>query len=157
MISNLAIRRPVTTGMFFIAIGMLGVVSLGRLSVELMPEVVFPEIFIVANKSAMSPEQIEREVVMPIEEEVGKLENVVQIDSQSRLANGRVTIAYEPSTDMRVAELQVNRRMSQLLPTLPEQTTLTVQRFDTSILTSAVMTLQVLGTGDLNWLRDFTG
>jgi|TARA_B100000678_G_scaffold216849_1_gene184165 multidrug efflux pump subunit AcrB/ABC-type multidrug transport system ATPase subunit len=156
MISNLAIRRPVTTGMFFIAIGMLGVVSLGRLSVELMPEVVFPEIFIVANKSAMSPEQIEREVVMPIEEEVGKLENVVQIDSQSRLANGRVTIAYEPSTDMRVAELQVNRRMSQLLPTLPEQTTLTVQRFDTSILTSAVMTLQVLGTGDLNWLRDFT-
>ena len=45
MISNLAIRRPVTTGMFFIAIGMLGVVSLGRLSVELMPEVVFPEIF----------------------------------------------------------------------------------------------------------------
>ncbi|SUZ77033.1 uncharacterized protein METZ01_LOCUS29887, partial [marine metagenome] len=142
--------------MFFIAIGMLGVVSLGRLSVELMPEVVFPEIFIVANKSAMSPEQIEREVVMPIEEEIGKLENVVQIDSESRLANGRVTIAYEPSTDMRVAELQVNRRMSQLLPTLPEQTTLTVQRFDTSILTSAVMTLQVLGAGDLNWLRDFT-
>ena len=64
MISNLAIRRPVTTAMFFIAIGMLGVVSLGRLNVELMPEVVFPEIFIVANQSAMSPEQIEREVVM---------------------------------------------------------------------------------------------
>ena len=92
MISNLAIRRPVTTAMFFIGVGLLGVVSLGRLNVELMPEVVFPEIFIVANQRTMSPEQIEREIVMPIEEEVGKLENVVQIDSQSRLSNGRVTI-----------------------------------------------------------------
>ena len=84
MISNLAIRRPVTTAMFFFGVGLLGVVSLGRLNVELMPEVVFPEIFIVANQRTMSPEQIEREIVMPIEEEIGKLENVVQIDSQSR-------------------------------------------------------------------------
>ena len=93
MISNLAIRRPITTAMFFIGVGLLGIVSLGRLNVELMPEVVFPEIFIVANQRTMSPEQIEREIVMPIEEEVGKLENVVQIDSQSRLSNGQVTIA----------------------------------------------------------------
>jgi len=156
MISDVAIRRPVTTAMFFIAIGMMGVVSLGRLNVELMPEVVFPQIFVIASQRTMSPEQIEREVVMPIEEEIGKLENVVQIDSQSRLANGQVTISYEPSTDMKFAELQVNRRMGQLLPNLPDQTTLLVQRFDTSLLTSAVMTLQVLGAGDLNWLRDFT-
>jgi len=156
MISDLAIRRPVTTVMFFIGIGMMGVVSLGRLNVELMPEVVFPQIFIVASQRTASPEQMERDVVMPIEEEIGKLENVVQIDSQSRLGSGTVTISYEPSTDMKFAELQVNRRMGQLLPTLPAQTTLNVQRFDTSILTSAVMTLQVLGAGDLNWLRDFT-
>ena len=90
MISNLAIRRPITTAMFFIGVGLLGIVSLGRLNVELMPEVVFPEIFIVANQRTMAPEQIEREIVMPIEEEVGKLENVVQIDSQSRLSNGQV-------------------------------------------------------------------
>ena len=156
MISNLAIRRPVTTVMFFVGIGMMGVVSLGRLNVELMPEVVFPQIFIVASQRTASPEQMERDVVMPIEEEIGKLEGVVQIDSQSRLGTGMVTIAYEPSTDMKFAELQVSRRMGQLLPNLPAQTTLNVQRFDTSILTSAVMTLQVLGAGDLNWLRDFT-
>jgi len=156
MISNLAIRRPVTTAMFFIGIGMMGAVSLSRLRVELMPEVVFPQIFIIATQRVASPEQIERDVVTPIEEEVGKLEDVVQIDSQSRLGNGMVTISYEPATDMRFAELQVNRRMGRLLPNLPEQTAITVQRFDTSQLLSAVMTLQVLGEGDLNWLRDFT-
>ena len=60
-----------------------------------------------------------------------------------------MTISYEPSTDMKFAELQVNRRMGQLLPNLPAQTTLVVQRFDTSILTSAVMTLQVPTTSML--------
>jgi len=155
MISNFAIRRPVTTAMFFVGIAMLGVVSLGRLNVELMPEVVFPQIFIAVGQPTLSPEQVERDLVMPIEEEIGKLENVVQIDSQSRLGAGTVSISYEPSTDMKFAELQVTRRMGQLLPNLPLQTSLTVQRFDTSILTSAVMTLQVLGEGDVNWLRDF--
>ena len=155
MISNLAIRRPVTTAMFFIGIGMLGVVSLGRLNVELMPEVVFPQIFVAVSQPTLSPEQVERDLVMPVEEEIGKLENIVQIDSQSRLGAGTVSISYEPSTDMKFAELQVNRRMGQLLPNLPDQTNLVVQRFDTSILTSAVMTLQVLGEGDVNWLRDF--
>jgi len=156
MISDLAIRRPVTTAMFFIGIAMLGVVSLGRLSVELMPEVVFPQIFVVVNQRTLSPDQVEHDLVMPIEAEIGKLENVVQIDSQSRLGNGAITVSYEPSTDMKFAELQINRRMAQLLPNLPAQTALTVQRFDTSVLTSAVMTLQVLGEGDVNWLRDFT-
>ena len=156
MISALAIRRPVTTAMFYIGIGMLGFVSLSRLNVELMPEIVFPQIFIVANQRTLSPEQVERDLVMPIEGEIGKLADVVQIDSTSRLANGTVTVSFEPSTDMKFAELQVQRAMTQLQPNLPEQTTLTVQRFDTSVLTSALMTLQVLGEGDINWLRDFT-
>ncbi len=156
MISALAIRRPVTTAMFYIGIGMLGFVSLSRLNVELMPEIVFPQIFIIANQRTLSPEQVERDLIMPIEGEIGKLADVVQIDSTSRLANGTVTVSFEPSTDMKFAELQVQRAMAQLLPNLPEQTTLTVQRFDTSVLTSALMTLQVLGEGDINWLRDFT-
>ncbi len=156
MISKLAVDRPVTTSMFFIALGMLGVVSLGRLDVELMPEVVFPQIFVSVSQPTLSPEQVERDLVMPVEEEIGKLEGVAQIDAQARLGTGTVTVSYQPATDMKFAELQVSRRMGQLLPNLPERTQLTVQRFDTSVTSSAVMTLQVLGEGDLNWLRDFS-
>ena len=156
MISKLAVDRPVTTSMFFIALGMLGVVSLGRLDVELMPEVVFPQIFVSVSQPTLSPEQVERDLVMLVEEEIGKLEGVAQIDSQARLGTGTVTVSYQPAIDMKFAELQVSRRMGQLLPNLPERTQLTVQRFDTSVTSSAVMTLQVLGEGDLNWLRDFS-
>ena len=81
---------------------------------------------------------------------------MAQIDSQARLGTGTVAVSYQPATDMKFAELQVSRRMGQLLPNLPERTQLTVQRFDTSVTSSAVMTLQVLGEGDLNWLRDFS-
>ena len=154
-LSALAIRRPVTTAMFFIGSGLLGLVSLSRLSVELMPEVVFPQIFVVANQRTMSPEQVERDLLIPIEGAIGKLEGVVSIESNASQSRATVTISYEPATDMRFAELQVQRQMGRLHPTLPEQTTLVVQRFDISVLTSSVMELQVLGAGDLNWLRDF--
>ena len=66
---SLAIRRPVTTAMFFLGVGLLGLVSLERLQVELMPEVVYPEIFIGLNLQGTSPEQVERDLVVPVEGE----------------------------------------------------------------------------------------
>ena len=71
-LANFSIRRPVTTAMFFLAVSLLGLISLGRLQVELMPEVVYPEIFVTISQQGMSPGQIERDLVMPIEEEVGQ-------------------------------------------------------------------------------------
>ncbi|MFQ5742478.1 MAG: efflux RND transporter permease subunit [Acidobacteriota bacterium] len=155
-LSALAIRRPVTTAMFFVGCGLLGLVSLYRLRVELLPEPVYPEIFVVVTQRAASPEQVERDLLMPIEEEIGKLEGVAQIESSATLSRGIVRVSYAPRTGMKFALLQVQRHMGRLQPSLPEQTTINVQRFDTSALTSAVMELQVLGEGDLNWLRDFT-
>ena len=45
-LSSFSIRRPVTTAMFFLAVSLLGVISFDRLNVELMPEVIYPEIFV---------------------------------------------------------------------------------------------------------------
>ena len=117
MISNLAIRRPVTTGMFFIGIGMLGVVSLGRLNVELMPEVVFPQIFVVATQPTLSPEQVERDLVMPVEEEIGKLENVVQIDSQSPAPVSQLLLA--PRLFDQNPPHRLGRRRKEVAATVP--------------------------------------
>ncbi|MBT7420504.1 MAG: ATP-binding cassette domain-containing protein [Gemmatimonadetes bacterium] len=156
-LANFSIRRPVTTAMFFLAVSLLGLISLGRLQVELMPEVVYPEIFVTISQQGMSPEQIERDLVMPVEEEVGQLLGVVEMTSAAALNRGNVRISYEPGTDMKFALLQVQSRMDRLQPGLPEQTQISVQRFDEGDLSATVMELQVLAQGaDLNWLRDYT-
>ena len=155
-ISALAIRRPVTTAMFFLAVSLLGLASLDRLRVELLPEVVYPEIFVQLTQRTLSPEQAERELLIPAEGEVGVLQGVVALESNASQGRATVRVSFAPATDMKFALLQVQSRMDRLQPQLPEQTQISVLRFDTSILTAVVMELQVLGEGDLNWLREFT-
>ncbi len=155
-LSAFAIRRPVTTAMFFIGVGLLGVVSLNQLQVELLPEVVFPEIFVALAQPAYSPEQVERDLLMPAEGEVSELSGVVEMESTAMMGQGTLRVSFAPSTDMKFALLQVQSRMDRLQPSLPELTQIMVQRFDTSMLSAAVMDLQVLGEGDINWLREFS-
>lgn len=154
--SDLPIKRPVTTAMLFAALSLLGLISLERLPVELLPEVVYPEVFIAVQLRGTSPEQVERDLVMPIEGEVGKLDGVVEMTSTSLANRATIRVAYAPDTDMKFALLQIQSRVSRLQPLFPPRTVVRVQRFDTSDISSRVMTLQVLGEADLDWLRSFS-
>ena len=129
-LSNFSIGRPVTTAMFFLGVSLLGLISLARLPVELMPEVVYPEIFVTVLQQGMAPEQVERDLVMPVEEEVSQLEGIVELTSTAALNRGNVRISYEPGTDMKFALLQVQSRMDRLQPSFPPRTQINVQRFD---------------------------
>ena len=64
-----------------------------------------------------------------MEEEVGKLAGVVDIESTATLARGTVRILYRPDTDMRFAVLEVQSRLAQLTAALPEQARPLVERF----------------------------
>jgi len=154
-LSSLAVGRPVTTAMFFTALSVLGFISLDRLSVELMPEVVYPEIFVSATLRGAGPEEVERDLVMPLEEELGRLERVAEVTASAGINRGSMRLSYRPGTDMKYALLQVQGAVDRLAPSLPDQVRLDVQRFDTGDMSSAIMELQVLGEGDLDWLREF--
>lgn len=155
-LSNFSIHRPVTTAMFFLGVSLLGLISLDRLQVELMPEVVYPEIFVTISQQGMAPEQVERDLVMPVEEQVSQLAGVVEMTSTAALNRGNVRISYEPGADMKFALLQVQSRMDRLQPSFPARTQINVLRFDEGDLSATVMELQILAEGaDLNWLRDY--
>lgn len=157
--TDLPRNRPVTTVMLFAALSLLGVISLEQLPVELLPEVVYPEIFVAVTLPGTSPEQVERDLVVPIEGAVAKLEGVLEMTSTAMANRGMVAVSYGPDVDMKFALLQLQSSVSRLQPKFPPRARLTVQRFDTSDLTARVMTIQVLSDDafaqDLNWLRDF--
>jgi multidrug efflux pump subunit AcrB/ABC-type multidrug transport system ATPase subunit len=155
-LSGLAVRRPVATAMLFLAVSLLGLVSLNRLPVELMPTIVYPEIFVSVSLGGSSPEAIERELIMPVEAEISRLAGLTEMTSQARLNRGSVRATFAPGTDMKHLLLQVQARMERLRPALPDRTQITVQRYDANDLSSTIMELQVLGRdADLNWLRDY--
>jgi len=142
--------------MFFLAVSLLGLISFDRLNVELMPEVVYPEIFVTLMQQGMASEQVERDLVMPAEEELGQLAGVVEITSSATLNRGSIRVSYQPGADMKLALLQVQSRMDRLQPSFPQRTQISVMRFDEGDLSATVMELQILVEGaDLNWLRDY--
>ena len=142
--------------MLFTSLSLLGLISLERLPVELLPEVIYPEVFIAVQLRGTSPEQVERDLVIPIEGEVGKLDGVIEMTSTSLANRATIRVSYAPDTDMKFALLQIQSRVSRLQPTFPPRTRVVVQRFDTSDISSRVMNLRVLGEADLDWLRDFS-
>ncbi|MDG2418149.1 MAG: efflux RND transporter permease subunit [Saprospiraceae bacterium] len=79
------IQRKVTICMIFIGMSLLGYISYNRLSVELLPNAELPMLFVqIASPSAVSPQYLEQQGVIPVEGAIGTLEGVEQIDTRIR-------------------------------------------------------------------------
>ena len=70
-VTRTAIHRPVTVFMFFLAVVLFGVVSLQRLSLNLLPDISYPSLTIQTDYEDAAPEEIESLITRPIEETVG--------------------------------------------------------------------------------------
>ena len=70
-VTRTAIRRPVTVGMFFVAVALFGLVSLDRLPLNLLPDISYPSLTVQTDYEDAAPEEIEALITRPIEEAVG--------------------------------------------------------------------------------------
>ena len=67
---RLATARPVTVIMLFLAIVLFGLVSLSRLSVNLLPELSYPTLTVRTELTGAAPQEIESLISKPVEEAV---------------------------------------------------------------------------------------
>jgi HAE1 family hydrophobic/amphiphilic exporter-1 len=84
-ISALAVSRPVTTGMFFLAVLVLGLVSLSRLAVDQLPDVTRPSVTVLTTYEGAAPEIVERMVTDPLEKALATLDGVKELLSLTAL------------------------------------------------------------------------
>ena len=82
-LSKFSVHRPIFTIMVTLIVIILGVVSLTRLPVDLMPDITYPTLSIGASYENASPEEMEELVTRPIEEAVGRVPGVEEVSSIS--------------------------------------------------------------------------
>ena len=82
-LSNLAVQRPITTLMFFIALVIFGSISLLRLPIDILPDITYPSITVVTNYEGAGPQEVERLITEIIEKNVSTIENVKENRSTS--------------------------------------------------------------------------
>jgi hydrophobic/amphiphilic exporter-1 (mainly G- bacteria), HAE1 family len=128
---DFAIRRRVTIAMATVAITLLGMISLSRLKVNLLPDLSYPTLTIRTELPGAAPAEVENLISRPIEEAAGVVRNVRSVRSVSRSGQSDVIIEFSWGTDMDFAGIEVRERLDLLwLPV--EATRPLLLRFDPS-------------------------
>ena len=141
---RLATGRPVTVLMLFLAIVMFGLVSFGRLSVNLLPDLSYPTLTVRTELPGAAPQELESLITKPIEETVGTIGGVRQVRSVSRTGQSDVTVVFNWGTDMNLASVDVREKLDILELPLEARRPLLL-RFDPS--SEPIMRL-AFGTGE---------
>ena len=140
-ISRFFITRPIFAGVLSLLIFILGVISLFQLPISEYPEVAPPTVIVTATYPGANPKTIAETVASPLEQTINGIEDMLYMSSQST-ANGvmTLTITFKLGTDIDQAQVQVQNRVSQVLPKLPEE----VRRFGvTTVKSSPDLTMVV--------------
>ncbi|MCP4723725.1 MAG: efflux RND transporter permease subunit, partial [bacterium] len=153
-LTRLAIKRPVTTIMFYVALSILGVISWRQLPVQLLPNLTFPELSVQAAMPGASPEKIEEDLLVPAEQEIAKMKNVEKIYSTARNDRGSIRIEFKLETDMKYTALKLEQKMNALTATLPVGSRVFVGRdFSTEMFSNFLMQLNIRGEGEVDRIR----
>jgi len=118
--------------MFFLALSLLGAISYYQLPVELLPNLVMPELYVTLAWPGASPEKIEKEMVLPAEGEIAKQKDVEEIRTEIHPSFASIRVKYHFDTDMRFALLRLDSRMNELRKQYEDQRFIDVSKFDTS-------------------------
>jgi len=122
MISRIFIDRPVFAWVIAIVIMLAGLGAIRTLSVEQYPDIAPPSVNIRANYPGASAETLEASVTQIIEQQLTGIDGLIYFSSTSDSA-GRVTITvtFVKGTDPDIAQVQVQDKVQQALPRLPQE------------------------------------
>ena len=119
-ITDVCIRRPVLAIMMVGALMVLGFVSMGRVSIDLFPNVEAPIITVETVLEGASPGTVETEVTDKLEEEFISIAGVKSLRSVSADGFSQIIVEFEMAEDPNFKAQEVRDKISQITPELPD-------------------------------------
>ncbi|HTU66096.1 MAG TPA: multidrug efflux RND transporter permease subunit [Steroidobacteraceae bacterium] len=156
--SSYFIDRPVFAAVLSAFIVIAGGIALFKLPISEYPEVVPPSVVVRANYPGANPKVISETVAAPLEQEIVGVEDMLYMSSQATMDGGlALTVTFKIGTDIDKAQVQVQNRVAQATPRLPEE----VRTLGVSTLKSSPAFLMVVhltspdGRYDSLYLRNY--
>ncbi len=117
-LTRLALGNPVATFVAVLVVALFGAISLGRLPIQLTPEVEQPEITVRTTWRAAAPEEVEAEIVEPQEKALRGLPGMSEMLSQSQRGQGEVSVKFAIGTNLERSLIEVLNRLNRV-PSYP--------------------------------------
>src|SRR5690349_6135382 len=158
MISDVFIKRPVTSIVISVVIVLVGLISMSTLPIAQYPDITPPTVNIQSNYIGADAQTVEQTTTTAIEAQVNGTPGMAYMSSNST-ASGQsgVTVTFEIGTDINIATLDVQNRVSVAEPSLPEvvrRLGVTVRKRNPSIFL-ALAVVSPNGTHDGTFLGNF--
>ncbi len=116
----IALRRPVTTVVVFVALAMVGLIASRLLPLEKFPDIEFPGIFIQIPYEGSTPEEIERLITRPVEEALATLSGVEQMFSSSSEGQSQIFLQFAWDQSMGAKGIEARAKVDGIRHLLPD-------------------------------------
>ncbi|ALB55540.1 MdtB/MuxB family multidrug efflux RND transporter permease subunit [Cronobacter universalis] len=118
--SRLFILRPVATTLLMVAILLAGIIGYRFLPVSALPEVDYPTIQVVTLYPGASPDVVTSAITAPLERQFGQMSGLKQMASQSAGGASVVTLQFQLTLPLDVAEQEVQAAINAATNLLPD-------------------------------------
>ena len=114
MISKYSVKKPFTVLVGVILVIVLGVVSLSRMTTDLLPDMSFQYALIITTDMGASPQEVESDVTAPIESAMATTSNIKHVSSMSYNSYSIVTCEYEQDANMDSVVIEIQQKIEQV-------------------------------------------
>ncbi len=120
MFSKFSVKKPYTVLVGVVLVIVLGVVSLTRMTTDLLPDMNLPYALVITTDIGASPEEVETDVTAPIEAAMATTSNIKNISSGSYDSYSTVILEYEQSANMDSVLIEMQQKLDQLEGSWPD-------------------------------------
>ncbi len=118
-LARFAVERPVTLAMITLSTVVLGIICFTRIPMEAYPTMTSSSVNVRVSYPSAAPEEIEREITIPLEQSLAMLGNIERVSSSSGGSSSSVRVEFKAGTDMDLAVMEVRDRVDQARGLLP--------------------------------------
>lgn len=143
--SRIFIERPIFAWVLAIIVMLCGVGALTSLPIEQYPDIAPAQVNVRASYPGASAETVENSVTQVLEQQLTGIDGLLYFSSNSNSRGGAsISVTFSKGTDPDIAQVQVQNRIQQALPRLPQD----VQRQGVQVTKSNPDTLLMVGVFD---------
>ena len=118
--TEIALHRPVTTVVVFVAMAVVGLIASRLLPLEKFPDIEFPGIFVQIPYEGSTPEEVERLITRPVEEVLATLSGVERMFSSSSEGQSQIFLQFGWDQSMGAKGIEARAKVDGIRHLLPE-------------------------------------